>query len=132
MTKEKKQKEATIPNWTIFGTRSVAIEVHKFVGEGDDVYRPALTFMLDNGEDVDENDIVEKGQFVTIYVDGIYDSAEEAIIETAKSIMNLFENISNSVTVIEDDGSAGAFEYSLDQLFSADGGAESGPKVTFH
>ena len=62
------KKNAVIPNWTIFGTHIVAVEIHQFTDEDDTVvYQLALTIFLDDSTPLETER--EKQKVITIYTD---------------------------------------------------------------
>lgn len=105
----KKQKEATIPNWSVFGTHGVSIEFHL---NEEKKYQTALTIFLDNGEEPKSDD---DRQVVTVLLDIIVSKPKEEAVSVAGVISAMFEHIHNKVFVFDDEGSI-QHEYELDML----------------
>ncbi len=95
-----KTQTDVIQNWTVFGTHMVKLDLYK-IEKG---YQPALTYILDNGEDLPED--MEKQKAITIFLDSSFDKPKEAIRVVAASIASMYEKIAKQVDVYS--GEAGA------------------------
>ena len=105
--------EKTIPNWSIFGTRVVSIELQQY-DEGDSViYNSMLTFFLDDGTEIDETDDPDNGMFITTVTKFASENPYICALRTAESLVNLYP-ISNDVHVFNDEGDIIA-EFTLDE-----------------
>ena len=98
MNSKDNEKEVTISNWTTFGSSSVNIEVFENVIDHEIYYTSALGFFLDDGKP----DSPEK--HITVFTEIGDECLHCCIKNTAYSIRNLFDFISDTVFVFGEDG----------------------------
>lgn len=91
----------TIPNWTVFGTHMVSIELQQY-DDGDSViYNSMLTFCLDDGSEVDESSKPEDVLYLTTVTKFASENPYICALRTAENLINLYP-ISNTVHVFKD------------------------------
>jgi hypothetical protein len=98
----KKKINSDIQTWSVFGVRSVGIEVHKFEQDGKEYYQGGLTYFLDDNAEVPED--VEKQKVITIMTDIITNDYEETIFAIADNNFKLYTNIGAVAFVLNTDG----------------------------
>ena len=97
------KKNAVIPNWTIFGTHIVALEIHQFTDEDDTVvYQLALTIFLDDSTPLETER--EKQKVITIYTDKTGPNLGDLVHDAAVWAGQVFANIGDKVYVIDEEG----------------------------
>jgi hypothetical protein len=96
------KKEKTIPNWTIFGTHLVSLEIHQFAGDKEKVFQLAVTIFLDDSTPFEKDS--DKQLTITIYTDKTATVLDDLIYDGAIWAGQVFQNIGNTVFVIDEDG----------------------------
>jgi thymidylate synthase len=104
VTKKQVPKPEGIQNWTVFGTHMVKLDLYK-IEKG---YQPAITYILDNGEDLPEE--IENQKAITIFLDSSFDKPKDAIRVTATSIASMYEKIAKQVDVYDGDTNTKSFD----------------------
>lgn len=106
-------KEEHLSNWTMFGSKTVLIELYKHTnGAGETVYNSALSFWLDDG--VENSD-----KHISIFTDIWNECPHCCVVQTASNIRVIFDNIADAVITIDDDGKVlNDEEYSLTEMMS--------------
>ena len=97
-----KSKKVTIPNWTLFGVRSVGVEIHTFESDDADVYQAALTVFIDDG--VEHTEESDDQKVITLFLDTNSDDLDQYIFETVNWIAAAITNVGNNVFVFNPDG----------------------------
>jgi len=106
----------TIENWSIFGTHLVVVDVHTHSdGEDGKIYQPVMSVILDDFSG--EEDLAENRKFITITLDSIFKTPEEAIYHSVKGLVAVFENISNHSTVFDENFDTSK-EYNVDKVIA--------------
>jgi dihydroxyacid dehydratase/phosphogluconate dehydratase len=106
-----KSKNVTIPNWTMFGTHSVTVEIHTAgIDEEDNpMYQAAYGFFLDDGTLSLEEAVdlpVNDQKHITIFTGQLGLDPDKLVIQAAAFISEAFENINVMAYIFEDDGAA--------------------------
>lgn len=112
-----------IDSWNIFATHMVAIEIHSEEGQ----FRPALNFFLNDGSELSDDS--DEQAAVGVFVDKLFDSAEEAAKFIAATISQVFESISVSIPVFSEDGEL-LEQLDLEKLFNSK--KKKSSKAVFH
>lgn len=107
------KKDIPIPNWSMFGAKTISIEVLKQSIDNVIVYNPMVTFFLDNGSEKDEE------QVVAIFTDIYEEDPEDALKICAFGMGMMFESISNRAFIITLDGEVER-EVDLTQLLNTE------------
>jgi hypothetical protein len=102
-------KEEQIQNWTMFGSKNVLIELHKYNNTEGEIYNSCLSFWLDDNDESSEKNI-------SIITDIWNECPHCCIVQTANNIRNMFNNIADSVIVIDSEGLCLDEEYSLNEM----------------
>ena len=98
-----KKKDTSIPTWTIFGTRSIGLEIHAFDDDAKKrAYQLALTIFLDDGKEAPTEH--EQQKVITIFTDLQSYDLDSFVFESASWVAAAFENIGNHVFVLNETG----------------------------
>jgi len=102
------EKEVTIPNWTFFGAKNVAIDVAEVIVDGEVYYNPMVTLFLEDGTDEEKA--------VSIITDHYCTDAKGSVYEIARHLAMMFDSISANVTHFDSAGDI-VEEYNLNEDF---------------
>jgi len=94
--------ENSISNWSMFGTRSVMIVLHKYEHDDEVLYQPAISFSLNDGNE--ESEDVDEQKYIDIFLDIFEECRYCASREVASRLLGMFDNICDKVLVIGSDG----------------------------
>ena len=107
--KTKFKKEDFISNWTIFGAESIMIQIfHNKIDDNVEIYQGAISIMLDDGS---EEESYEKN--ITVLTDIIEDNLNDAVQETFKSVVNMFEFLIDKIVLITEDMTHKEYDLSM-------------------
>lgn len=109
-----KQNEM-IPNWSMFGSRKISIQLLEVEFEGKKLYNGAFSIYLD---DSSKEDDIENGKFITIVTDVFVADAGECALVIANTMGSLFQDIGANVLVFDSSGSQ-IDELNLNELTAA-------------
>lgn len=87
------QEQDNIPNWMMFGTSHVQIQL--FRDDEEETYQAALLIFLDSGEDSDQNVTI----FTEIYHEDPHTASKMAFMHAS----SLFDNMNPVVMVWDED-----------------------------
>lgn len=109
-----KKNKNHIENWGIYAAKSLHIAVVEVVIDGQIVYNPQLTFIL---EDLDEENSSGEAKVITLSTDHFCDDPKTALYETIKNgLLISFENI-NSKAIHFDEDLKEVAEYDFNEDF---------------
>ena len=89
--------ETTIPNWSMFQAKKIAINIFKKKYENTFVYTSGLLFWLHDGNEDSE-------LTVTVFTDVVTKDPKQTALIVAEYASSLFENISSFVYVFGEEG----------------------------
>lgn len=93
--------DVKIPNWSMFGTRNVVINIFENVINGEFLYSGALLFWLNDGKAEGDEGFEEKT--VTIFTDVVLDDPKKCALIVAEYASNLFQELSSLVYVFNEE-----------------------------
>ena len=94
---KRKKTNDIIDNWCIYGSHWAVINLFMLEHDGQTLYQPAIMFFLNDGEPGEER------KNITICSDSLFFDKEEAALATVHGIRELFEHISATVSIFNEE-----------------------------
>lgn len=100
-------KEMTIPNWTVFGSHSITIEIHEAGMNDEDeiIYQAGFGILLNNGEHTLEETVemdVDNQQHITIMTELFDTNTENLAIRAGQIAAATFDGVNQTAFVFEE------------------------------